>query len=162
MDGLGKSGKITSAAEVPKVGDIGNVFAMHEPHHMLAKLLWEIHELTTSMSVWVENEQFPVSIFRSWNAAVTAWHITDWLWASSKETRDLMRKRYDVFDDETKKGLRKGLGVFQDRIAEDCRELYLCREIANGSKHMRTEKRDEKVRALAKWDPVIEGAVTCH
>ena len=48
--------------------------------------------------------------------------------------------------------------MFQNKIAKDCRDLYICREIANGSKHMRTDKRDEKVRAMAKWSAVVEGA----
>lgn len=141
-----------------KSSDIGNVFAMHEPQHMLSKLLWEIYELTNSMSVWMENGQWPVPIFQAFNTAVTAWHITDWLWLSSPETRAIIRKRYGVFDDETQKGLRKGLEAFQNTVAKENRDLYICREIANGSKHMRTTKRDETVRAMAKWSPVVEGA----
>lgn len=124
---------------------------------MLSKLLWEIYELTNSMSVWQENGSWPVPMFQAFNTAVTAWHITDWLWQSNLQTRTLLRKRYGVFNDETKKGLHKGLEAFQNAVAKESRDLYICREIANGSKHMRTRKRDEKVRATAKWDAVVEG-----
>ena len=67
--------------EVPKRSDIQTVFAMNEPQHMLSKLIWEIQRLTDAMSVW--NDKFPEPIFMAFNTAVTAWHITDWLWQSS-------------------------------------------------------------------------------
>ena len=46
--------------ESPKPGEIQNVLAMDDPQQMLAKLLWEIRELTDAMSVWVDNEEFPL------------------------------------------------------------------------------------------------------
>lgn len=45
---------------------------MDDPQQMLAKLLWEIRELTDAMSVWVGSEEFPVAIFIAFNAVVTA------------------------------------------------------------------------------------------
>ena len=144
--------------EAPKPSEIGNVFGLHQPHHMLSKLLWEIYELTNSMSVWEESGSWPVPMFQAFNTAVTAWHITDWLWQSNLETRTALRKRYGIFEDETQKGLRKGLEAFQNAVAKENRSLYICREIANGSKHMRTTKREGKIRAMAKWDPVVDGA----
>jgi hypothetical protein len=65
---------------------------MDDPQQMLAKLLWEIRELTQAMSVWVDNEEFPVAIFVAFNAVVTAWHITDWLWGCSSERRAVLAK----------------------------------------------------------------------
>ena len=56
----------------------------------------EIDCLTTNMSVWVDNEPFPVAIFTAFNAVVTAWHITDWLWQSSKERRQVLAKSISV------------------------------------------------------------------
>jgi hypothetical protein len=58
--------------EAPKQSEIQNVLAMDDPQQMVAKLLWEIRELTTAMSVWVDNEEFPVPIFMAFNAIVTA------------------------------------------------------------------------------------------
>jgi hypothetical protein len=92
------------------------------------------------MSVWVDNEEFPVAIFIAFNAVVTAWHITDWLWQSSSERRVALAKRYNFAYAETETGIRKGLERFQNAVVEDCRALYVCREIANGSKHMRRKK----------------------
>jgi hypothetical protein len=126
--------------ESPKPSEIQNVLAMDDPQQMLAKLLWEIRELTDAMSVWVDNEEFPVAIFIAFNAVVTAWHITDWLWQSSSERRAALAKRYNFAYAETETGIRKGLERFQNAVVEDCRALYVCREIANGSKHMRRKK----------------------
>jgi hypothetical protein len=122
---------------------------MDDPQQMLAKLLWEIRELTQAMSVWVDNEEFPVAIFVAFNAVVTAWHITDWLWGCSSERRAVLAKKYDFTFEETETGLRRGLEKLQNAIAQDCRALYVCREIANGSKHMRKRKVDPDVTAKA-------------
>jgi hypothetical protein len=130
---------------------------MHEPQHMLSKLLWEIRELTDVMSVWTENEEFPVPIFIAFNAAVTAWHITDWLWQSRAQTRALLAERYKIeFSEGTQNGLRVGLERLQSSVAADCRALHVCREIANGSKHMRKTKVDPDVKTIAQWRAAVE------
>lgn len=144
--------------EAPKQSDIQNVFAMNEPLHMITKLMWELENLTKSMSVWTDNRGIPVPIFIAFNTAVTAWHITDWLWQSNPQTRAVLAKRYDFSFNEWKpKDLRAALKRFQNAVAQDSRPLHICREIANGSKHMRTDKVDPKVKAVARWDPVVEG-----
>jgi hypothetical protein len=128
---------------------------MDDPQQMLAKLLWEIQELTTAMSVWVDNEPFPVAIFIAFNAVITAWHITDWVWQSSPERRAALAKRYDFTYAETDTGIRRGLEKFQNAVAEDCRSLYVCREVAIGSKHMRKTKVDPDVKAKAEWHQAL-------
>jgi hypothetical protein len=144
-------------AEVPKPNDIPNVFAMNDPSHMWHKLAWELQHLTTSLSVWEDNDGAPEPLFRAANTAITAWHLSDWLWQSSPEVRKKLAKRFDLRLRETKKGRRDGLRRFQQALTENCKALKICREIANGSKHMRTDNPDEEIRALAKWDPVVEG-----
>ena len=39
-----------------------------------------------------------------------------------------------------------------------CDELRVCREIANGSKHMRKNKVDPNIKAQAVWAKVVDGA----
>jgi hypothetical protein len=73
--------------EIPKPSNIQNVFALNKPQHMLSKLLWEIDSLSRSLSAWTKKTEFPVPLFVVWNAVVTAWHITDWLWQSTPEIR---------------------------------------------------------------------------
>lgn len=142
--------------KAPQPSEIQNVLAMDDPQQMLAKLLWEIRDLTTAMSVWVDNEEFPVAIFIAFNAVVTAWHITDWVWQSSPDRRAALAKRYNFAYAETETGVRKGLERFQNAVVQDCRALYVCREIANGSKHMRRKKADPDVKAKAEWHKAWE------
>jgi hypothetical protein len=143
-------------AEAPKPSKIKNVLAMDDPQQMLAKLLWEIHELTEAMSVWVDNEAFPKAIFIAFNAVVTASHMTDWIWQSSPERRKALATRYNFNYADTDTGVRKGLERFQNAVTNDCRALYVCREIANGSKHMRRHKADPDVNAKAEWHKAWE------
>lgn len=144
--------------ELPKPSSIENVFAMNEPHHMLSKLLWELQCLMNAESVWKDNESFPTPIFHAWNTAVTAWHISDWLWAAKPDLRLDIAAHFSFQYDETANGVRDGLSKFQDAVVAESSALKVCREIANGSKHMRKSKPDKAIRAVALWREVIEGA----
>jgi hypothetical protein len=145
--------------EIPKQSDIQNVFALNKPQHMLSKLLWEIDSLSKSLSVWTKKTEFPAPLFVAWNAVVTAWHMTDWLWQSTPEIRKILTRRYKLkFIEGSKNALRDGLEEFQNAVANDSRHLYVCREIANGSKHMRKNKIDPEITAEARWSLAIEGA----
>lgn len=146
-------------AEIPAPSDIQNVFALNKPQHMLSKLVWEMESLSKSLSVWTQRGEFPEPLFIAWNAAVTAWHITDWLWQSTPEIRKILTKRYKLkFVEGSKKAMREGLEDFQNAVANENRFLYVCREIANGSKHMRKHKIDPEITAEARWSLAIQGA----
>jgi hypothetical protein len=146
-------------AEIPAPSDIQNVFALNKPQHMLSKLLWEMESLSKSLSVWTQRGEFPEPLFIAWNAAVTAWHITDWLWQSMPEIREILTKRYKLkFVEGSKNAMREGLEDFQNAVANENRFLYVCREIANGSKHMRKNKIDPEITAEARWSLAIQGA----
>jgi hypothetical protein len=118
--------------EAPKPSEIENVLAMDDP------------------------QPFPVAIFTAFNAVVTAWHITDWLWQSGKERRQVLAKRYKFNYAETDTSIKKGFEKFQNATVQDCRALYVCRQIANGSKHMRRKKADLDVKAKAEWHKALE------
>ena len=147
-------------AETPKPSELQNVFAMDKPEHMLRKLFWEFNMFMKAMSVPHDDKQWPdAAIFIAFNTAITAWHISDWIWQSDPKTRVKMASRLKVqFDEKTQTGRRVGLGRFQDNVAQQCRALHLCREIANGSKHMRMDKPDTDVKAVAEWHKAIQGA----
>jgi len=143
--------------EAPKPSDIPNVFGLNEPQHMVSKLYFEIMELMDSLSVWTKNREFPEPLFVAFNTAVTAWHITDWLWESREPTRALMKRRFKFdYNEWSQNGRNTGLDKFQDAVASDCRPIYICREIANASKHMRRKKIDPAIKAVAEWYPALE------
>jgi hypothetical protein len=141
----------------PPPSDIPNVFGMNEPQHMLTKLYIEIQDLSNSLSVWTKSESFPRPIFIAWNAAVTAWHITDWLWASKLAAREKISKQFAfTYNEGSISGREKGLTAFQLAVREACRELHICREICNASKHMRLKSNDPDVRVEIEWQEAKE------
>jgi hypothetical protein len=143
--------------QAPKPNDISNVFAMHQPQHMMAKLVWELETLMKSTSVWTDNKGYAAPIFAAFNTAVTAWHISDWLWQSCAETRAILANRFKLsYSEGTNNQLHVGLKRFQKVIVEENRPLYVCREIANGSKHMRKRNTDANIRAVVDWLPAVE------
>jgi hypothetical protein len=144
--------------ETPKPSSLTNVFGLDNPQHIYTKMVVELVKLQDSSSVWTKNEPYPEPLFIAFNVAITIWHMTDWLWMSSISTRTKLAKRYDVYYNETPSGIDKGLERFQNAIANKCRELYVCREIANASKHMRRKKHDPEIKALVEWHPVVEPA----
>ena len=144
--------------EAPKPSDISNVFGLNNPQHIYTKLVVEVNHFMTAQSVWTKNEPYPEALFVGFNVAVTAWHMTDWLWMSHIKNRTLFAKLYGVLHNETPSGLEKGLSRFQDAVAANRRSLYICREIANDSKHMRKKKPDPNIKALAEWHPAVEAA----
>jgi hypothetical protein len=124
---------------------------------MVAKLYFEIMKLMDSLSVWTKSSEFPEPLFIAFNTAVTAWHITDWLWESRESTRAPMKKRFGFdYNEWSQRGRNTGLNEFQHAVAADRRSIYICREIANASKHMRRKKIDPAIKAVAEWHPALE------
>ena len=142
----------------PKQSAIPNVFGMDHPQHMWMKLAWELNALMGSMSVWKDNEAAPEPLFHAFNTAITACHITDWLWQYQPETRSKLAMKFQLVFEETPTGIKRGLERFQEAVVLHCDELRVCREIANGSKHMHKNKVDPNIKAQAVWSKVVEGA----
>jgi hypothetical protein len=144
-------------AEAPLPSDIPNVFGMNKPQHMLTKLYIEIWDLSNSLSVWTKNESFPRPLFIAWNTAVTAWPMTDWLWAAKQATRDKLSKKFKFeYNEATVSGREKGLGNFQKAIRKVSRELHICWEICNASKHMRLKTSDPDIKVEIEWHEAKE------
>lgn len=132
-----------------------NVFALRNPEDLLRKLVWEVEQLRVSLHP--DTDEFPWALapaYRAYNCAVTAWHMTDWTWQSCT---DGQRSRIaEKFGFSMSSENRKNLTRFYDAVAASSRELHICREIANGSKHMKLEKDDGAVVARAEWARVVE------
>jgi hypothetical protein len=144
-------------AAAPPPSDIPNVFGMNEPQHMLTKLYVEIWDLSASLSVWTKSESFPRPLFIAWNTAVTAWHMTDWLWSSKQTTRKKLSKKFRFeYNEATISGREKGLAKFQTAVRAACRELHICREICNASKHMRLKSDDPDIKVEIEWHEAKE------
>jgi hypothetical protein len=96
-------------------------FAIDNCRDMLEKLDWEIDQLkhpNTILSV----DSLKYGCF---NAAVTAWQIGDWVHADLTDAQ------------RTALSIGGTLGDLQAKVRAECRELYLCRQIATASKHQK-------------------------
>lgn len=118
---------------------------------LLEKLRWETEELSKA------SRQNSVELFyRAFNAAITAWHITDWAWRDmSKEARLALQVDWDVnLDVENETG-----GQFRGEVRRRHRPVAICREIATASKHVEvTQNPAEEIDVVAytRAEPVVD------
>jgi hypothetical protein len=97
-------------------------FAINSSRDMLEKLKREIERLAGSI---IRQEVVDHGL----NAAMTAWHLTDWTWKEIKDSSQLRsltaRARMPI----------RELKQFQEFVKRDCAELAYCEGIAVSTKH---------------------------
>jgi hypothetical protein len=134
-----------------------NVFLLATPHHMLVKLAWEIREFVNTIKTGETNPLNHAIAYRGFNCAVTAWHLTDWTWRYADGPLKQSLARASGFeqsvDASTEKGDFVDFNAFASAISRRCRPLHICRQIANGSKHMKLRSPDPNIRTEAQWVP---------
>ena len=98
-------------------------FELRNAGDILEKLRWELNNLFRR-----QRHDVIVCQYHAFNCAVTAWHVTDWLW------QDLPSElRAEI---ELAAGVPiKCLGDFQNYVRLQCSALNLCYEISRGAKH---------------------------
>ena len=93
-------------------------FGIYTPRDLLLKLSWEIQNLNDpSMGITAEG-------YHCFNAAVTAWHLTDWVWKAFHQQQF------------------KKVSDFQSVIRKESKHLAICDQLANGSKHFERDVHD--------------------
>lgn len=90
-------------------------FALENCYDMLRKLEWEVEGLNRA-----SKDDLDEIAFRAFNCAVTAWQLTDWVWADMNQAQQ---------------GAFGSLTNFQNHCRNQCRAIHLCRQIATASKH---------------------------
>ena len=129
------------------------VFSLATPHHVLGKLHWEMENLQEHLRS-SKNELFGHlhASYMAFNFAVTAWHLCDWIWHSwAKEEQKQVMANLDPKVQATS-------GNFLGTMSQRCRELRICQQIANGSKHMKYERADDTIKAALKWKYIAREA----
>lgn len=124
-------------------------FALENCRDLLRKLEWEVAGLRAT-----DPNDLDELAFRAFNAAVTAWHMGDWVWADmTEDQRNGLRTDW--------KHRLSNLGEFRSRAREISRAIGLCREIATASKHVEvTQSPDPTVETTASAavsDVVVNG-----
>jgi len=105
-------------------------FGLHDSRDMLEKLQWELNNLFCR-----QRHNISVCQYHAFNCAVTAWHVTDWLWQDISSSLELKTKLQEKIQNPLKK-----CKDFQRYVRVDCNALRLCHQIANGSKHFLVER----------------------
>lgn len=98
-------------------------FSLDGPKAYLEKIEWELSRLNE-----ISPRDQPAYQFQAINCAMTAWHMTDWVFHKLPPDE---RARY------------KGEGEFREWARQDFIGLKLCREIADASKHVTLTRKVE-------------------
>jgi hypothetical protein len=98
---------------------VRQTFAVENARDMTEKLWWEI-------GAYQKETDLQPKLWRAFNCAVTAWHVSDWLW---RERRDAGLFQGDVMK-------------FQAMMQDRSRDLRFCKHIATASKHAGVRKPD--------------------
>jgi hypothetical protein len=101
------------------------VFDLISPTQLLSKLVWETQQVKDLLAI-----EDPKAVFAAFNAAATAWHITDWVRTFS---RVHPKEKKLAIDDKTYRA---------DAISR-CPNLELCRQISVGWKHRIIDQRND-------------------
>jgi hypothetical protein len=129
------------------------VFSLATPLHMLMKLSWEISQFKKSL-LPVEVPPILESVipaYHAYNCAVTAWHCTDWAWSFGDDY--VHRALAGLLGFPLGRNNRINLKEFGKAVSRKSRDVYICRLVANGSKHMKLDRVDSSVRAMSVWAP---------
>ena len=108
-----------------------HTFALENCRNLLDKLKREIARLNGAAS-----DDFDTHNDSAFNAAVTAWHLCDWVFA-------------DMTADQRDELKIHSVEEMREHARKQCRALHLCRQVATASKHWRVERYpDSKVKAI--------------
>jgi len=99
---------------------IPQTFAIESAQDMAEKLNWEVE-------AYREEADLQPKLWRAFNCAVTAWHISDWLW---KERQAANLPVSEV-------------SMFQAKMQAQSRYLRMCKHIATASKHSGVDRRPD-------------------
>jgi hypothetical protein len=126
-----------------------NSFALSTPAHMIQKLRWEIANLRRAIESFESIDAWRAPQFHAYNCAVTAWHCADWAWEYSDDARrHAIAQRFGF---APSKNAKRDAEMFFAAVCKQSRDILICRQIANGSKHMKIRKFDEAVRVQNGW-----------
>jgi hypothetical protein len=108
------------------MSDASLTFDMSSPGDFLEKLKCELEAVDEDLT----------SARHAINAALTAWHLPEWVWGR------VVKKDYELRNSLGSDVARGGFEDFRDFVLEECPEMKTMRDIATGSKHLGTDGAD--------------------
>ena len=113
-------------------------YRLQEPKHLLGKMERELHRALKDEK-WASDHAY--------NFAVTAWHMTDWLWRQAEVSEPSKRNHFGC----------RSLQTFQNFIRRESGALDICSDLANGAKHFVVSRRKKAVLGAEVSTKVVEG-----
>jgi hypothetical protein len=127
---------------------------------MLTKLYWEIKQLEISLEAEHKLAFAHAPAYHAYNSAITSWHLTDWVWESADA--DMRTRIYERLNVTSNVDAKDSLEKFQAAVRAKHRSIYICWQIATGSKHMNIRKPDPAIRTEEVWQPQsVAGLMEC-
>lgn len=119
---------------------------------MLYKLHWEISGLRKAIEDRDNLYAWLQPAYHAYNCAVTAWHCADWAWEypDKDEGREYIA---GLLEFSCSGNRRVDSEAFFAAVCNASREVSICRQIANGSKHMKLRNSDPTIRVGHGWRP---------
>ena len=121
---------------IPSRFESPTTFAIDTPSAMLAKLKRELNRVAEASFLHDD------LVDHGTNCAITAWHITDWVWRARFKDDPAAQDDLLAAESELRKS-KKGEGEgnapprwFKEYVTRECPALALCQDIANGFKHV--------------------------
>jgi hypothetical protein len=128
------------------------VFSLATPNHMLHKLYWEVSEFRKACLHQNEDSySYAATGYIAFNCAVTALHCADWAWSAAES--DTQQKLGSHLGFRIRGNSKSDVTAFSDALERQNRDFYICRQIANGSKHMRREDPSHSIEVSVECSP---------
>ncbi len=109
-------------------GRKGLAFGIDTPADMLRKLQRELNRVAEASFIKQDLTDFGL------NCALTAWHISDWVWQHRfKDDPEALKTLLSRYPKLLERSNEYG---FKEYLTRQCPELALCQDIANGFKHV--------------------------
>ncbi|MEJ5862046.1 hypothetical protein [Pseudomonas farsensis] len=120
-------------------------FQLDSPVHLLVKFHWNIKQLRSHLTHEDKAAAFYPAVYAAFDACITAWQLTDWVWKFSQQDGDVR-----LGDSELLTG--RPLSEYQMWIREHSSDLRICQHIANSNKHFGVGKHyNANIKVVVDW-----------
>lgn len=121
-------------------------FQLDTPLQLLIKFAWSFKQLRGHLSNEDQAAAFFPSVYTAFDACITAWQLTDWVWKFYSPTIDLPQSA------DVKYQRCKPFTKFQGWVSEQSPDLRICKHIANSNKHFGVDSHyDEDLKVFVDW-----------
>lgn len=120
-------------------------FQLDSPVHLLVKLHWNIQQLRTHLSHEDKAAAFYPAVYAAFDACITAWQLTDWVWKFSQQDGDGRLGGSVLLTGKT-------LSEYQMWIRQQSSDLRICQHIANSNKHFGVDRHyNANITVIVDW-----------